>query len=165
MLLIAYVYVYIYICVYNYVNMYIQGLRPLPPAPFWQQATVDWLTAGNCHFFVVKLLFWRPWGSILGTRDTILVILGSEGSPNRHLEVQVCIFSDFKVILGVSWDPLWVPFCEFSVILSARMEDWCHVHVFSGSGMKMVLECNGCMYYNHCKNCGFWVVSLFPLIQ
>jgi hypothetical protein len=30
----------------------------------------------------------------LGTWDTILVILGSKGSPNRHLEVQVCIFSD-----------------------------------------------------------------------
>ena len=30
----------------------------------------------------------------MGTWDTILVILGSKGSPNRHLEVQVCIFID-----------------------------------------------------------------------
>ena len=91
----------------------------------------------------------------MGTWDTILVILGSKGSPNRHLEVQVCIFSDFRVILGVSWDPLWAPFCEFSVILGARMGDWFQVHVFGGSGMEMVLECDGCMCYNHSKNCGF----------
>ena len=146
-------------------NQYIQGLRPLPPAPFWQQATVDWLTAEICHFFDLKLLFWRPWGSILGTWDTILVILGSKGSPNRHLEVQVCIFSDFRVIWGVSWNPLWAPVCEFSVILGARMGDWFQVHVFGGSGMEMVLECDGCMCYNHSKNFGFLVVSLFPLIQ
>ena len=30
----------------------------------------------------------------MGTWDTILVIQGSKGSPNRHLEVQVCIFID-----------------------------------------------------------------------
>ena len=47
--------------------MYIQGLRPLPPAPFWQQATVDWLTAENCHFFTntcyfgdLEAPFWVP---------------------------------------------------------------------------------------------------------
>ena len=90
----------------------------------------------------------------MGTWDTILVILGSKGSPNRHLEVQVCIFSDFRVILGVSWDPLWAPFCEFSVIWGARMGDWFQVHVFGGSGMEMVLECDGCMCYNHNKKCG-----------
>ena len=87
----------------------------------------------------------------MGTRDTILVILGSKGSPNRHLEVQVCIFSDFTIILGVSWDPLWTPCCEFSLIWGARMGDWFQVHVFGGSGMEMVLECDGCMYHNKIK--------------
>ena len=91
----------------------------------------------------------------MGTWDTILVILGSKGSPNRNLEVQVCIFSDFRVILGVSWDPLWAPFCEFSVILGARMGDWFQVHVFGGSGMEMELECNGCMCNNHHKTVVF----------
>ena len=91
----------------------------------------------------------------MGTWDIILVILGSRGSPNRHLEVQVCIFIDFRVILGVSWDPLLAPFCDFSVILGARMGDCFQVHVFGDPGMEMMPECRGCMCYNHSKNNGF----------
>ena len=80
---------------------------------------------------------------------------GIQGVTQQALEVKVCIFSDFRVIVGVSRDPLWAPFCEFSVICGARMGDWFQVHVFGGSGMEMVLECDGCMCYNHSKNCGF----------
>jgi len=91
----------------------------------------------------------------LGTSDTILVILGSRGTPNRQLEVQVSIFIDFKVSLGVSWDPLWAPFCDFSVFRGARMGDCFQVHVFGDPGMEMIPESGGCMCYNHSKNCGF----------
>jgi hypothetical protein len=59
------------------------------------------------------------------------------------------------MILGVPWESLWAPFSDFSVIWSVKMGDWFQVHVFGGSGMEMVLECDGCMCYNHSKNCGF----------
>ena len=95
------------------------------------------------HFLYPKLLFWVPGGSILGTWDTILLIQGSKGSPNRHLEVQVCIFIDFRVILGASWEPLWAPFCDFSVIWGAKMGDSFQVHVFGDPGMEMMPDCGG----------------------
>ena len=76
----------------------------------------------------------------MGTRDIILVIQGSRGSPNCHLEVQVCIFIDFRVILGVSWEPLWAPSCGFSVIWGARMGDWFQVHVFGDPGIQGVTQ-------------------------
>ena len=75
------------------------------------------------------------------------------------------IFIDFRVILGVSWVPLWAPFCDFSVILGAKMGDSFQVHVFGDSGMEMMPECSGCMCYNHGKNCGFREVSLFLLFH
>ena len=37
---------------------------------------------------------------LLGTWDTILVILGSRGTPNGHTEAQMSIFSDFRLDLG-----------------------------------------------------------------
>ena len=91
----------------------------------------------------------------MGTWATILVIQGSKGSPNGHLEVQVKIFGDFRMIWGVPWESLWLPFSDFSLIWSVKMGGWFQVHVFGGSGMEMVLECDGCMCYNHGKNCGF----------
>ena len=87
----------------------------------------------------------------MGTWDTILVIQGSKGSPNRHLEVQVCIFNDFKIILGVPWESLWGHFSDFSVIWDAKMEDCFQVHVFSDPWMEMMPDCRGCMCYNHGK--------------
>ena len=52
--------------------------------------------ASGTHFgylFVIFLCFGMPeWET--GSRSMFLVIQGSKGSPNRHLEVQVCIFSD-----------------------------------------------------------------------
>ena len=86
---------------------------------------------------------------------TILVIQGSKGSPNRHLEVQVCFFIDFRNILGGPWESLWVPFCDFSVTLGAQMTDCFQVHVFGDPGMEMMLDCGGCMWLNHSKYNGF----------
>ena len=79
----------------------------------------------------------------------ILVIEGSKGSPNRHLEVQVFIFSYFRIIWGVPWESLWAPFLDFSVIWGAKMGDCLQVHVFGDPGMEMMPECNGCMCYKH----------------
>ena len=77
-------------------------LRASPPAagPFGQQVTADRLTAEMGNFFYLKLSFWRPGGSSLGSRDTILVILGSRGTPNGHSEAQMSVFIDFNVDLG-----------------------------------------------------------------
>jgi hypothetical protein len=60
----------------------------------------------NCHFGDLEAPFWVPW-------VTILVIQGSTGTPNRHIGVQVSIFIDFRVILGVSWNPFWGTFLWF----------------------------------------------------
>ena len=50
------------------------------------------------------------------------------------------IFIDFRVILGATWDPLWAPFCDFSVILGAKMGDSFQVHVF-GDARDAVVVC------------------------
>ena len=71
-----------------------------PAAGPCQQATADWLTAEMGRFLYPKLSFWRPRGSILVSWGTIVVIQGSTGTPNRHLEVQVSIFSDFRMHFG-----------------------------------------------------------------
>ena len=84
-----------------------------------------------------------------------MVIQGSTGTPNRHLEVQVSIFSDFRMHFGVSWDSLWRPFCDFSLIWGAKVGNSFRVHVFDDPGMEMMPECTGCMCLNHGKNCGF----------
>ena len=58
------------------------------------------------------------------------MIQGFTGTPNRHLEVQVSIFIDFREHLGASWDPLWRHVCDFSMVLDAKMGDGSQVHVF-----------------------------------
>ena len=75
------------------------------------------------------------------------------------------IFIDFRVILGVSWDALWAPFCDLSVIWGANLGDCFQVHVFGDPGMEMIPESGSCMCYNHNQNLVCLVVSLFPLIQ
>ena len=81
------------------------------------------------------------------------------GDPGVH-------FIDFRVILGASWDPLWAPFCDFSVIWGAKMGDSFQVHVFGDPGtMGMMPECNVCMCYKRSKNNGFIYIELFPLIH
>ena len=77
----------------------------------------------------------------------------------------MCIFIAFSVNLGLPWDPLWAPFCDFSVILGAKIGDSFQVHVFGDPGMEMMPECSVCMCYNHGKNCGFREISLFPHIH
>ena len=149
------VYIYIYI---------FKGFAPCR-RPLCQQATADRLTAEMGHFLYLKLSFWRPWGSILGTWDTILVILGSRGTPNGHTEAQRSSFIDFRVDLGSLLGPTLDTFLWFSVILGGKMGDSFQVHVFNDLGRKMMPECNGCMCYNHSKNCVFWMISLFPLFH
>ena len=90
----------------------------------------DWMTPEMDHFLYPKLSFWRPRGSFLGARDTILVVLGSTGTPNEHTETQMSIFIDFRVDLGSPLGPTLGPFCCFSVILNTEMGDSVQVHVF-----------------------------------
>jgi len=37
------------------------------------------------------------------------------GGPGVH-------FIDFRIILGVSWDPLWVPVCDFLLFFVLKWE-------------------------------------------
>ena len=83
----------------------------------------------------------------------------------RHLEDQLSISFDFGFIWAVSWDPLWTPFCDLSVIWGNKVGDGFQIHVFGDPGMEMMPECSGCMCFNHSKNNGFRDVSLFPLIH
>ena len=64
------------------------------------------------------------------------------------------VLSILGCIWGCSWDLLWRPFCDFSVIWDAKMGGSFQVHVFSDPGMEMMLESDGWMCYNHSKNCG-----------
>ena len=82
--------------------------------------------------------------------DSILVILGSRGTPNGHTEAQMSIFIDFRVDLGSLLELTLAPFCCFSVILGIKMGDSFQVHVFGDPGMEMMSECRGCMCLNHC---------------
>ena len=93
---------------------------------------------------------------------TILVIQGSTGTPNRHLEVQVSIFIDLEVYLG---SPLGPTFRDFSVIWGGKVGDSFQVHVFGDPGMEMMPECSGCMCLIHYRNFVFCEVSLLPLIH
>jgi len=63
---------------------------------------------------------------------------GVTGTPNRHLEVQVSIFINFRVYFRVSWDSLWVHVCDFSVIWGANIGDSFQVHVFGDPGIEMM---------------------------
>ena len=77
----------------------------------------------------------------------------------------MCIFNDFRLILGVSWGSVLAPFCDFSVIWGAQMGDCFQVRVFGDPGMEMMPECSGCMCYIHNKNKCFREISPFPLIH
>jgi len=75
----------------------------------------------------------------------------------------VCIFSDFRIILGVPWGSLLAPFCDLSVILDAKMGDCFQVHIFGDPGMEMMPESGGCMCYNHSKTEVFEWFHVFHL--
>ena len=83
------------------------------------------------------------------------MIQGSKGSPNRHLEVQVCIFIDFRVHLGSLLGVIFGGFLRFVYDLGARLGDSFQVRVFDDPEGEMLPESGGCMCYNHNKNCGF----------
>ena len=76
---------------------------------------------------------------------TILVIQGSTGTPNRHLEVQVSIFIDFLMDFGSLLGPTLRCFGDFSVIWVAKVGDSFQVHVFDDPGVEMLPECGGRM--------------------
>ena len=137
---------------------------PLPPAPC-QQATDDRMTREMGHFFYLKMSFWRPWGSFLGAWDTILVILGSRGTPNGHSEVQMSIFIDFRVDLGSLLGPTLAIILWFSGILDTKMRDSFQVRVFGDPGMEMMPECMGCMCLNHTKTAVFEWFHFFHLFS
>ena len=67
------------------------------------------------------------------------MIQGSTGTPNRHLEVQVFIFIDFTLYLGVSWDPLWTHFRDLSVIWGGKVGDSFQVYVFDDPGLELAV--------------------------
>ena len=83
------------------------------------------------------------------------MIQGSTGTPNRHIEVQVSIFIDFRVPLGSLLEPTLGTFSDFSMILGAKMGVSFQVYVFGDPGIEMMPECKGCMCLNHFKTCGF----------
>jgi len=99
-----------------------------------------------------RLPFWVP-----GT--PFPVILGSEGSPNRHLEVQVFIFIDLSINSGLPWDSCWAPFCVFSVLWGAKRGARFQIHVSGDPGMEMLPACSCCRCYTNIVKTmvlGFW---------
>ena len=87
----------------------------------------------------------------MGARDTILVILGSRGTPTKRTEAQISIFIGFGMDLGSFLGPTLATFCRFSAIWDDRKEDIFQVHDFGGRGMEIMLDCSGCMCHNHDK--------------
>ena len=81
----------------------------------------------------------------MGTWDIIFVILGSRGTPNGHIEDQMSVFIDFRVLWGTLLGPSLETFLRFSVILNAQMKLGFQVHVFSDPGMETMLKSNGWM--------------------
>ena len=67
----------------------------------------------------------------------ILVVQGARGTPNRHLEVQVFIFIDFRVHFGSLLGPTLDTFCDFSMILGAKVGDSFQVSFFDDLWMEM----------------------------
>jgi len=54
---------------------------------------------------------------------------------------------EFRDSLGLTWDPLWTPFCDFYVICGSQLGDSFRVHVFSDPGMETMPECGPSMRY------------------
>ena len=63
--------------------------------------------------------------------------------------------TDFRMHFGSLLGPTLDTFCDFSMILGAKVGDSFQVHVFGDPGMEMMPECCGCMCLNHSKNCRF----------
>ena len=91
----------------------------------------------------------------MGIWDTILMILGSRGTPNGHLGVQISVFIDFRMDLGSLLGSIFLYFLRFSVIWAGKMGDSFQVHVFGDPGMEMMPEWSGCVCYKNCRDCCF----------
>ena len=74
------------------------------------------------------------------TLGSVLVILGSRGTPNGHTEVQMSVFIDFRVHLGTLLGPTLDTFLRFSVIWDVQMGDGFQVHVLSDPGMELMVR-------------------------
>ena len=103
------------------------------------------MDCGNGSLFLLKTVILETLKVLFGTWDTILVILGSRGTPNGHTEAQMSTFIDFKVHLGSLLGHTLDTILCFSVSWGSKMGDGFQVHVFGDPGMEMMPECNGCM--------------------
>jgi len=65
---------------------------------------------------------------------------GSQEHPTGTLRSRCPFLSIVGSILGVSWDPLWRHFCDFSMIWAAKVGNRCQVHVFDDPGVQMAPE-------------------------
>ena len=74
----------------------------------------------------------------MGPWDTILVILGSRGTPNGHTEAQMSVFIDLFMDLGSLPGTTLGTCSRFSIIWDARKEDSFQVHDFGGRGMEIM---------------------------
>ena len=66
----------------------------------WWQAVAEKLIAAVGHFLYLRLWFYSLQDDFLSTWDTILVILGSRGTPNGHTDAQMSVFNYFWLELG-----------------------------------------------------------------
>ena len=114
------------------------------------------LGLGQKAFWVSTCVFLRVFGHV-GRKGVQGRGVGERVNPppKEGLETPTKGSTDFRIILGVPWESLWAPFCDFSVMWGAKMGGCLQVHVFGDPGMEMMLECDGCMCYNQSKNCGF----------
>ena len=82
---------------------------------------------------------------VLGTWDTIFVIMGSTGTPNGHTDAQMSIFIDLRVDLRSLLGPTLITILRSSLIWDAKVGDSLQVYVFGDPGMEMLPECRGWM--------------------
>ena len=71
----------------------------------------------------------------------IVVIQASTGTPNRHLVVQVTIFTDSRVIWGVFWDPFWARGMILGVFLMPLGSLGVTLMIFKGIGDRLEIRC------------------------
>ena len=116
-------------------------------------------------YLYLRLSFWRPSGCFLGAWGTILVIMGSRGTPNGHTEGQMSIFIDFRVHFGSLLGPTLGTIGWFSVILDVKVGDSFQIYFLCDPGMEMMPEFRGWMSLNHSKTNGFWRISLLSARQ
>ena len=148
----------------TYIYIYILRLRPCRRPP-WMQGAAGCLATKMGVYLYLRLSFWRPSGCFLGAWGTILVIMGSRGTPNGHTEGQMSIFIDFRIHFGSLLGPTLGTIGWFSVILDVKVGDSFQIYFLCDPGMEMMPEFRGWMCLNHGKFNGFWRISLLSPIQ